>query len=133
MFMPRQNEVGVRRVKVFPELLQFRMQRVALEDSAAEQRMVTISEYASVGVLREILLQPGVLRRACVTAPQAPDAAGHLVEGGSREARQRLHTRLWSPCAVQQRSPQEPRAASQPEAVLGRPLRGARRPHSGGA
>src|SRR6266436_659434 len=75
MFMPRQNKVGVRRVKVFPELLQFRMPRVALEESAAEQRMVTIGEYASVGVLREVLLQPGVLRRACVAAPQAPGAA----------------------------------------------------------
>src|SRR5260370_33172124 len=75
MFMPRQNKVGVRRVKVFPELLQFRMPRVALEEPAAEQRMVTIGEYASVGVLREIPLQPGVLRRACVAAPQAPGAA----------------------------------------------------------
>lgn len=61
VFMSRQNQVGVGGVQVFPEMLQFRMYGVFLEDAAAEERMVAIREDARAGMLRKILFQPRLL------------------------------------------------------------------------
>ncbi len=59
--MSGKNQVGVCGVQVFPKLLQFGMYGMALEYAAAEQRMMAIGENAIAGMLRKILLQPGLL------------------------------------------------------------------------
>ncbi len=75
MFMSCKNQVAVGGVQVVPELLQLGMDRVLLEDTAAEERMMTIRQNARIRMFRKILFQPSLLRGAGSAAAQVPCAA----------------------------------------------------------
>src|SRR2546421_587653 len=62
VLVSRKNQVGMRGIQVTPELLQFGMEGVFLEDTAAKERVMAICQNASVGMFRKILFQPSLLR-----------------------------------------------------------------------
>src|SRR5260370_24192625 len=61
MFVSCKNQVSVGGVQVAPELLQLGMDCVLFEDTAAEERMMTIRQNARVKMFRKILFQPSLL------------------------------------------------------------------------
>jgi hypothetical protein len=62
VLMPRKHQIRMGGVKVPPKWLQLRMKGVPFKHTAAEERMVAVSENASVGVFGEVLVQPLLLR-----------------------------------------------------------------------
>src|SRR5260221_7762733 len=62
----------MRRVQVFPQALQLRVDGVPTENAAAEQRVMPVSHDAGVAMFAQILLQPGILRRTSCAAAQVP-------------------------------------------------------------
>src|ERR1700682_6162598 len=62
-------------VEVVPKRLQLRMDRVAPEDSAAEECVMAVSQYAGVRMLAEILPKPHLLRVARGTPTHSREVA----------------------------------------------------------
>jgi hypothetical protein len=61
MFVPRQHQVRMRRVKILPQRFQLRVHGVRLENAAAKKRMMAVSQNATARMLREVRLQPNFL------------------------------------------------------------------------